>query len=47
LRAEALNVLDAVNLRNPTNPLNAGALLGRITGADSPRVRQLALKPLF
>ncbi len=46
LRFEAFNALNRVNLGNPTNALNNGNFM-RITGANSPRVLQLALRMVF
>jgi hypothetical protein len=45
-RAEAFNLFNRVNLGNPNSNRNAAAF-GRITGAGSPRVIQLALKYQF
>ncbi len=45
-RAEAFNLFNRVNLGNPNANRNAAAF-GRITGADSPRVVQVALKYQF
>jgi hypothetical protein len=45
LRTEFFNVLNRVNLGNPTVQL--GSSLGRITSAGDPRVLQFALKLLF
>jgi outer membrane receptor protein involved in Fe transport len=45
-RAEAFNLFNRVNLGNPNANRNAAAF-GRITGAESPRVIQLALKYQF
>ena len=44
-RSEFFNVLNAVNFSNPNATL--GASMGRITGTDSARVIQFALKLLF
>jgi hypothetical protein len=46
-RAEIFNVLNQVNLWQPTTTLNAGANFGRITSAGSPRIVQFGLKYLF
>jgi hypothetical protein len=46
-RAEIFNVLNQVNLGQPTTTLNAGANFGRITSAGSPRIVQFGLKYLF
>jgi outer membrane receptor protein involved in Fe transport len=46
-RSEFFNVFNSVNLGNPNAALNAGARMGRITGAADPRVIQFALKALF
>ena len=45
-RAEFFNVLNKVNLSDPTNTVNSGSF-GRITSAGDPRIGQLALKVLF
>ena len=45
-RAEMFNLFNRVNLNRPNNSQSA-ATFGRITGAGSPRVIQLALKYMF
>ncbi|MDP3000921.1 MAG: TonB-dependent receptor [Bryobacterales bacterium] len=45
-RAEMFNLFNRVNLGRP-NANQSAATFGRITGADSPRVIQLALKYMF
>ena len=45
-RAEMFNLFNSVNLGNPTTNASAGNF-GRITGADDPRVIQMALKLMF
>ena len=46
LRAEAFNILNHVNLTNPTTTLNS-TLFGKVTSALDPRIMQFALKLLF
>jgi hypothetical protein len=41
------NVLNQVNLGQPTTTLNAAANFGRITSAGSPRIVQFGLKYLY
>ena len=45
-RAEGFNVLNRVNLNNPT-ATRSNALFGRITGAGDPRILQLGLRYAF
>ena len=46
-RCEAFNLFNHPNFGQPGNALGGGALFGRITSAQSPRVLQLALKYTF
>ncbi len=46
-RFEAFNVFNHPNLDQPNNNLGGGALFGTITGAQTPRVLQAALKYVF
>ena len=45
-RAEFFNVLNHTNLNNPGSTVSSGDF-GRITGAGSPRIIQMALKLYF
>jgi hypothetical protein len=46
-RSEFFNVFNSVSLSNPNANLGSGVNMGRITGADSARVIQFALKVLW
>ena len=46
LRFEAFNVLNRVNLNNPTAAQNNANFM-RITGAGDPRILQMALRVTF
>ncbi len=46
-RSEFFNVFNSVNLSNPNATLGSGVNMGRITGSDSARVIQFALKAIW